>query len=141
MSKYVVCEVHCCDEHSIVEAIKEMGFAEGLIRTGQKISIPSDRAGGSYDAQIVIPAKVAGTTYPIGFVKQADGKYMLVMSSQDRFTKNGQRFLSSNMSGTGEFVQLYAKQRIIKAARANYGHRVSSCENVDGKIKVRVTIS
>ena len=141
MSKYVVCEVHCCDEQSIIEAIKEMGLSKDLVKTGQKISLPNDRGKGAYDAQIVIPATVAGTNYPIGFVKQADGKYMLVMAGEDRFKKNGKRFMSTNMSGTGEFVQLYAKNRIIRAVKANYGHRVAACENVDGRIKVRVTIS
>ena len=140
MSKYVICEVHCCDEKSIVAAIEEMGFGRELIKTGQKVMIPGDALNSGYDAQIVIPAAVAGTTYPIAFVKQADGKYMLVMSSQDRFTKNGLRFLSADKCGTGEFVQVYAKQRIVRAVSSNFGHRVASCEREGDKIRLRVTV-
>ena len=139
MSKYVVCEVHCVDEQSIVAAIEEMGFSKGLVKTGQKVSIPADVAR-SYDARIVIPAGTAGTKHPIAFVKQSDGKYMLVMSSDDRFSAAGKRFLSMDRSGTGEFVRAYAKHRIIKAVKSNFGHKVLSCEKEGERIRIRVAV-
>jgi len=139
MSKYVVCETHVCDEECIVAAIEEMGFVKGLVKTGQRVSIPDDRGRGNHDARIVIPASVAGTHYPIAFVKQADGKFMLVMSGEDRFSKAGRRFLSMDLSGTGEFVQAYAKHRIMKAVKSSFGHRIASCAREGDRVRIRVT--
>jgi len=140
MSVYVICETVCMDEGSIIEAAKEMGFSKGhgLQVGAQKVVIPSDIRNSAYDAQIVIAAKAAGTTYPIAFVKK-DGSFMMIIAGQDRMTATAQRFLSRKHGGTGEFIQTYAKQRVIKVAKSSFGHRISSCQSVGETIRMRVT--
>jgi hypothetical protein len=125
MSEIVVCETYLSDSGCLKKALVDIG-------------VPAEAVSSS-ETEIVIDGALIGATSKIRFEKQADGTYRGTFGN--RLLRNGMvaKMLSTAHGGTGELAQHYAKRMIFKEVKTQYGQKIKSCKQKDGKIRIRLT--
>ena len=85
MSKYVECETEIMNEKALIRALEEMGYKKENLRFGKNMHLEGYRGDRrSQTADIIIPRKfVRSAANDIGFKKQADGSFKVIVSEYD----------------------------------------------------------
>jgi len=86
-------------------------------------------------ANIIVRRQYVGTAAnDVGFLKQSDGRYQMIISEFDRRqTTQGTNFLK-------RMGQIYGKHKVLKQVR-RLGYSVTSTKTTeDGKLKIRVKV-
>ena len=128
MSQFCEVETEYNDPECIIEALKELGYEPEV----HDVAVPLHGYKGDkrkQTAEIVIPRKQMGSaSNDLGFQRQADGKYKLIISEYDIRQK---RFDEKKMK------QEYAAKKIYKTARTR-GFRVVSERREKNQIHIRL---
>jgi hypothetical protein len=126
MSQFCEVETEYNDAESIIEALKELGYEPKVY--SKPVSLHGYRGDKrKQTAEIVVPRKQMGSaSNDLGFKRQADGKYKLIISEFDISQK---RFDEKRMK------QEYAAKRIYKTART-HGFRVVRERREKNKIHI-----
>src|ERR1039457_827175 len=119
MSEYYVCKAKVFDKECIIDALKDIGIPEIAITQYDAAQILKGHRQAT-SAEIVISRNHVGTSHDIGFKSNADGGYNLVIYDGDIWGKYGQKLVAKADRGTGEFLEHYAKNVILKQAKRKY---------------------
>ncbi len=132
MSEYMVCDTEMTNLEGILETLSELGFPNVSVH---ETPVNLEGYGGDQrkqKANIVIKRKLVGAaSNDIGFEKQKDGSYKAWVSQYDKNKGLGKEITSGRMK------RLYSKNMTIREAK-RHGMRIQSCEEEDGRIKLRV---
>ncbi len=137
MSEFIDVETVYSDCDALVDALVEIGVKKENIEVHDK---PKALVGYQGDAReqlanIIIRKRYVGSaSNDIGFVKGADGKYKAFVSAYDKGHGLGKTIAS------GKLTQVYAKNKILKYVKMKRGQKVSSCEEKNGKIKIKLRV-
>ena len=134
MSEYMVCETEMSDMEVIMETLAELGFPAGKVVVHDR-AVALEGYGGDQRAQkahvVIKRAHVGSASNDIGFEKQANGSYKAWVSAYDQRRGLGREIMSGRMK------RLYTKNATMRVAKRQ-GWKVQSCEEEDGKIRMRV---
>lgn len=85
MSKYVQCETEIMNEKALIKALEEMGYKREILRFGKNMRLEGYQGDKRAEtADIIIPRKhVRSAANDIGFKKQADGTFKVIVSQYD----------------------------------------------------------
>jgi hypothetical protein len=138
MSEFVDVETVFADRDALVDALVECGITRSHIEVHDK---PKALVGYQNDAReqqaeiIIRRCHVGSASNDIGFTKGPDGKYKAYVSQYDRGHGVGKKIYS------GKLNQIYAKGKILKHVKMKRGRKVVSCEEKNGKVKIRIKVS
>jgi hypothetical protein len=134
MSAYTTVQLEMTDPECIKLALEEMGYpfeehkiAQNLYGIGNHMR--------DQTANIIVRRQYVGTAAnDVGFLKQSDGRYQMIISEFDRRqTTQGTNFLK-------RMGQIYGKHKVLKQVR-RLGYSVTSTKTTeDGKLKIRVKV-
>ena len=132
MSEYTTIEVKIRDPKALGQALKELGYEY------ESHDVPQSLYGYQGDerkekANIIVRQKYVGSgSNDVGFVRESDGNYTMIISKYDR----------SNAKSKSNFIdklpQIYSKHAILRQVKS-MGYTVRSKKSIDGKIKINVT--
>ena len=134
MSEYLVCDTQMDDLDVVLETLEELGFPKSkVVVHATPVNLEGYRGDQrNQKAHIVIKRQHVGVgSNDIGFERQDDGSYKAWVSSYDR-----NRGLGQEITG-GRMKRLYNKNKTLREAK-RHGMRVQSCEEEDGKIRMRI---
>lgn len=84
-------------------------------------------------ANIIVRKKHVGhSSNDVGFLKDSDGNYSMIISEFDK------TFKRSKTNFIDKLPQIYSKNAVLRTAKS-MGYTVRSKKSVDGKIKINVT--
>jgi len=131
MSEYLLVETEMDEGEAIKAALKEMGYVFEEHKEAQNLyGFRGDKR--KQKAHIIVRRQHVGSAAnDVGFVKDADGKYELIISQFDRGTgqKQGQDFMKN-------IKQIYGKHSVlIKSKRLGLTFRNQKTDG--GKIKIK----
>lgn len=131
MSEYHIVQLQANDHSCICKAIEELGFVYEVHESAVPlVGYIGDQR--SNKANIIIRRKNVGAgSNDIGFLRNSDGTYQLIISEFDKRQTNGLKFLNN-------FNQIYGKHRTIKQAQ-EMGYSVLSTETTkEGKLVMQL---
>jgi hypothetical protein len=134
MSEYLVCDTEMDDLDVILETLEELGFPSSkVVVHATPVNLEGYRGDQrQQQANIVIKRQQVGAaSNDIGFEKQNDGSYKAWVSSYDK-----SKGLGREITG-GRMKRLYNKNKTLREAK-RHGMRVQSCEEEDGKIRMKI---
>lgn len=112
MSAYNEVSTVYSDGDCLVEALKEQGYQPQVSEKAQQLEGYQGDAR-KQTAEIIIPRRqVGGASNDVGFKKNADGTYTLLVSDYD----SGSNF---NKKKQAELKRLYVEKKAIKQAKKN----------------------
>ena len=120
------------DSGCIKETLKELGYVfEEYAEAQQLEGYGGDKR--QQKAHIIVRRKhVGAAANDVGFVKNSNGKYDLLISEYDR------RAGTQSSNFMKKFNQLYAKHRFLKEVKSKGWTVTSKKTTKDGKLKIRV---
>ena len=134
MSEYLVCDTEMKNLEVILETLEELGFPGDMVVVHDE---PVNLEGYQGDkrkqkAHVVIARRhIGGAANDIGFERQVDGSYKAWVSQNERNRGLGREIMSGRMK------RLYSKNTAIRVAK-RAGWTIQSCQEEDGKIRMRV---
>lgn len=133
MSAYTVVKLKINDAECLKKALEEMGYKFESHDEAQTLY----GVGGTPRAQkahiIVRRQHVGPAANDVGFLKQPDGTYEMIISEFDAGGKKKQA-----IDFTQRLDQIYGKQKVIKQAKRMGYTVLSTKETEDGKLKIRI---
>jgi hypothetical protein len=131
MSEYTKVEIKMKDPDCICSALKELGYPTELHEVAQPLygyqgDVRPERA------NIIVRRKHIGSAAnDIGFSKNTDGTYEMIISEYDRRASHSGNFMS-------RLKQMYGVHKTKKFIKRK-GYSISSQKtDADGKIKIRI---
>ena len=133
MSEFVVVNTHINDLEALKRTLADFGIDESQIEVyDEPVRLEGWQGDRSRSAHVVIRKRILGNSYSdIGFERNADGTYRIWMTDSW-----GNRVASAIKNG--EFLQRYAHRKILRDVEQQYGMRVESCEEKDGRIEIAI---
>ena len=132
MSTEAICKTKLKDKTSLIEALKNIyGKTKVFESEGTKIS------GYSSSKKIEIEVKLNGLYGTAGFFKNKDNDYEFVYDSTDR---NKFKAIIGDKEGNNELIQVYTKNKVLKALSKMKGKITSETKDSNGKIKLKVKL-
>jgi hypothetical protein len=129
VSAYITCKTQFKDRDSLVEALRDLGYAEVEVHETPWTLIDYVGHARPEKAHVIVRRRYVDiAANDIGFVKQADGSYSAIISEYDRgstFTEEKQNQLRVR----------YAYRQTVKVAQSK-GYSVVSEKSADGKMKL-----
>jgi hypothetical protein len=135
MSEYLDCETQIKDREELINALVDLGIAKSHIEVHNSPVALEGYQGDSRQqkAHIVIRRQHVGSaSNDIGFEKTENGTYRAWVSAYDKGHGLGKSIVGKKLD------QHYAKRVILKQAQKTHGHKVVSCEEKDGKIRIKI---
>jgi len=137
MSEYLVCDTEIKDQDCLVDTLVEMGVERDHIEVHEE-AVPLEGYHGDLRKQrahVVIRRRhVGNASNDVGF-ELKDGSYKAWVSEYDKGHGIGKKIMSK------ELLRQYAKVKALNEIRGRRGFKVKSCEEKDGKIKIKVLVS
>lgn len=131
MSEYTIVQVHIKDSVALKEALKEMGYVYEEHQTAQPLYGYENKMRAQKANIIIRKEHVGSAANDVGFLKNANGEYEMIISQYDRWAgKQSEDFMK-------RLPQVYSTQTVIRKAKA-MGYTVMSKRSVDGDIKIKV---
>jgi hypothetical protein len=140
MSQTFVCKSQISDVGILRDALADVGVPLDAI---VQQDVQQDLKGyhGSQKADILIKGPLIGTTHDVGFRRNPDGMFDILVYDYDvRHTVIGSKLTPTVNGGKGELMQHYAKHTIMKTAKMKHGHKAKTSLK-DGRVKIRVEVS
>lgn len=132
MSEFTVVDIVFSDEQRLVESLNEMGFNPKIHEEAQNLyGYQGDKR--VQTAHIIIPRKQIGSaSNDIGFKRQGDGKYTVIISEYDN---------SAKTFNLDKLKNMYA-QKVIESYISNCcDYTIESKETLDdGRIKIKISV-
>ena len=133
MSEYTVCESEMSDGACVKEALTEMGYAFEEHKNPQHLyGYQGDKR--EQVAHIIVRrAPVGSYANDVGFVKNADGKYSMIISEFDKISGK------QSVNFTKNLKVVYNKYKALKEAK-KHGFRIIKSQKVEenGRIRIRL---
>lgn len=131
MSEFTVVDVVFSDETFLVESLKEMGYKPVVSEIAKNLyGYQGDKR--VQTAHIVIPRNQVGTaSNDIGFERQGDGKYKVIISEYD---------VGSRHFNMDKLKNFYAQKVIESFVSNSCNYSIESKETLsDGRIKIKIS--
>ena len=126
VSHYTSIATQLRNQSALVAALKDLGFTAEVHKTPQRLN---GYYGNERNTAEIIVRKNQGLMADVGFSKQADGSYSMIMDGMDRRLT------------TGKLTQHYAKH-VIKTQQARMGYRmVSEKTTAAGEIQMVLEVN
>jgi Protein of unknown function (DUF1257) len=139
MSQTYVCKSQISDVKILRDSLADIGIAaDAIVQTETQQELHGYH--GKQMVDILIKKESIKTSHDIGFRKNAEGMYDILVYDADVRRGIGSKVTPTVMGGTGELMQHYAKHTILKTARLKHGHRAHATVK-DGRIKIKVEVS
>ncbi len=131
MSEYTIVKSKYNDGACIKKSLKELGYVFEEHSIGQRLyGYTGDLR--KQTAHIIVRRRYVGSAAnDVGFCKQANGNYNLIISDYDRRSNS-----KSEQDFMHKLVQLYTKHKLLKQFKS-MGKMVTSVKTKDGRIKIR----
>ena len=131
MSEFTIVDVVFSDEQALIESLNELGYKPVVSEEAQNLyGYQGDKR--VQTAHIIIPRnQIGNASNDIGFERQGDGKYKVIISEYDSSAR------TFNMNKLKNF---YA-QKVIEAYIANScDYTIESKETLsDGRIRIKIS--
>lgn len=131
MSEFTVVDIVFSDESCLIESLKEMGYNPNVSEEAKNLyGYQGDKR--IQTAHIIIPRKQVGNaSNDIGFDRQGDGKYRVIISEYDT---------SAQTFNMNKLKNIYA-QKVIESFISNCcDYTIESKETMaDGRIKIKIS--
>jgi len=134
VSVYVTVDLEINDGDCLRVALEEMGYKVEVHEEAQPlIGFQGDKR--KQKANVIVRRKHVGSaSNDVGFLKQDDGTYQMIISEYDMRGKRQQEDFTKRLN------QIYAKHKVVKQAK-KLGMTITSQKTTnDNKIKIKVLV-
>ncbi len=131
MSEYAIVKIQIKDAIALKDALKEMGYEFEEHKEAQHLYGYEGRKRKQKAHIIVRRHHVGGSANDVGFLKNNNGEYEMIISEYDqRAGQQAKNFM-------GDLKQVYSACEVVRKAKS-MGYVVKSRKTVDGDIKIKV---
>lgn len=139
MSQTFVCKSQIKDTDLLKSSLVDIGVPlSAIVQTEAQQKLVGYH--GNQMVDILISKDAIGTSHDVGFRRNSEGMYDILVYDYDVQSKIGKKITPTVDGGSGELMQHYAKHTILKTAKQKYGHKAKATVK-DGRIKIKISIS